>query len=193
MAEAARAVGLRRHTCTEPLTPRAGPLTSCCHRSGMRLAAKHFLRLALWRTGQIRPRVINVDGHAACLPALAELKASGELSRRCPCRPSPYSNHVLEQDHRFVRKRVAASLWFPLRRGRVATIAGLRGGEHDPEGPGQVVGKGRCSRASTLHRTDLRDRCIGSPSNLMRRSVRQYPFAADPFGDVRDWQQSFAP
>ena len=28
------------------------------------VAAKHFLQMALWRTGQVRPRVINVDGHA---------------------------------------------------------------------------------------------------------------------------------
>jgi transposase-like protein len=32
------------------------------------VAAKHFLQMALWRTGQIRPRVINVDGHAAYQP-----------------------------------------------------------------------------------------------------------------------------
>jgi IS6 family transposase len=29
------------------------------------VAAKHFLQLALWRTGQVRPRVISVHGHAA--------------------------------------------------------------------------------------------------------------------------------
>jgi transposase-like protein len=47
------------------------------------VAAKHFLQMALWRTGQIRPRVINVDGHAACPPAITELKTSSELGRRC--------------------------------------------------------------------------------------------------------------
>ena len=40
------------------------------------VAAKHFLQMALWRTGQIRPRVINVDGHASYPPAIAELKES---------------------------------------------------------------------------------------------------------------------
>ena len=53
-------------------------------------AAKHFLQLALWHTPSIRPRVINVDGHAAYPPVIADLKASGELGRRCYCRPSPY-------------------------------------------------------------------------------------------------------
>ena len=42
-------------------------------------AAKHFLRLALWRTREARPRVINVDGHPAYARAIAELKSTGEL------------------------------------------------------------------------------------------------------------------
>src|SRR5262245_55310928 len=66
----------------------------------------------MWRVGGIRPRVINVDGHAAYSQAIRELKASGELGRQCQCRPTPYLNNVLEQDHRFVKKRMAASLWF---------------------------------------------------------------------------------
>ena len=52
------------------------------------VAAKHFLQLALHRTGH-RPRVINVDGHPAYATAITELKRSGELGRRCRCRPSP--------------------------------------------------------------------------------------------------------
>jgi transposase-like protein len=77
-----------------------------------KIAAKRFLHMALWRAGQIWPRVINVDGHPAYRPAMTELKASGELGRHCQCRRSPYLNNVLEQDHRFVKKRMAASLWF---------------------------------------------------------------------------------
>jgi transposase-like protein len=53
------------------------------HKAGrhrrQRLPAKRALA-----TGQIRPRVINVDGHASYPPAIAELKASGELSRILP-------------------------------------------------------------------------------------------------------------
>ena len=88
------------------------------------VAAKHFLQMALWRTGQVRPRVINVDGNASYPPAIAELKESGALLRRCRCRPSPYLNNILEQDHRFVRKRIAASLWFRSVDGALRTIAG---------------------------------------------------------------------
>jgi transposase-like protein len=87
-------------------------------------AAKHFLQLALWRTKEVRPRVINVDGHPAYTRAIAELKSSGELGRRCQCRPSPYLNNIIEQDHRFIKKRIAASLWFRSVEGALQTIAG---------------------------------------------------------------------
>ena len=87
-------------------------------------AAKFFLRSALSGTGVIRPRVINVDGHPAYARAIAELKRSGDLSRRCRCRPSPYLNNVIEQDHRFIKKRIAASLWFRSAEGALRTIDG---------------------------------------------------------------------
>jgi transposase, IS6 family len=75
------------------------------------IAAKGFLQLALGAT-QIRPRVINVDGHPAYASAIEELKQSGELGRNCRCRPSPYLNNIIEQDHRFVKKRVVTSQGF---------------------------------------------------------------------------------
>jgi transposase-like protein len=88
------------------------------------VAAKRFLQMALWRVGELRPRVINVDGHPAYLQAIRELKAGGELGRRCRCRPSVYLNNVLEQDHRFLKRRMAASLCFRSVEGALGTIAG---------------------------------------------------------------------
>ena len=88
------------------------------------VAAKGFLQLALAQAGDIRPRVINVDGHAAYPAAIADLKASGELGRECRCRRSPYINNRIEQDHRFVKKRVVASQGFRCVDGALNTIAG---------------------------------------------------------------------
>ena len=68
--------------------------------------------------------MINVDGHPAYARAIAELKSSGELGRRCRCRPSPYLNNIIEQDHRFIKKRIAASLWFRSVEGALQTVAG---------------------------------------------------------------------
>lgn len=87
-------------------------------------AAKACLQLAMAQAGRIQPRVINVDGHPAYPTAVTDLKRSGELDRRCRCRRSPYMNNILEQDHRFVKKRVVASQWFRSVDGALNTIAG---------------------------------------------------------------------
>jgi transposase-like protein len=88
------------------------------------IAAKLFLQLALRSGAQIRPRVINVDGHPAYAHAVTELKQNGELGRRCRCRRCPYLNNVVEQDHRFIKKRIAASLGFRSIQGALNTIDG---------------------------------------------------------------------
>jgi transposase-like protein len=67
------------------------------------MAAKMFLRVALSGKGDRSPRVINVDGHPAYARAISDLKQSGELGGRCYCRPSPYLNNVIEQDHSFIK------------------------------------------------------------------------------------------
>ena len=87
------------------------------------VAAKGFLRLAL-SAAQTRPRVINVDGHPAYASAIGDLKTTGELGRNCRCRRSPYMNNIIEQDHRFVKKRVVASQGFRSADGAISSIAG---------------------------------------------------------------------
>jgi transposase, IS6 family len=87
------------------------------------IAARGFLQLAL-SAGRVRPRVINVDGHPAYASAIEELKRSGELGRNCRCRPSPYLNNIIEQDHRFVKKRIVASQGFRSVEGALSSIAG---------------------------------------------------------------------
>jgi transposase, IS6 family len=112
------------------------------------IAAKHFLRLALSRTAT-GPRVINVDGHPAYATAISELKQSGELGRRCRCRPCPYLNNIVEQDHRFIKKRIAAALWFRSVSGALNTLQGfeamhmIRKGQVRWLAKGDVVGNVR--------------------------------------------------
>ena len=112
-------------------------------------AAKLFLRLALSGAGTNRPRVINVDGHPAYARAIVDLKRSGDLGRRCRCRPSPYLNNVIEQDHRFIKKRIVASLGFRSAEGALSTIDGyeamhlIRKGQIRWLPKGDVVGQRR--------------------------------------------------
>jgi transposase, IS6 family len=88
------------------------------------VAAKLFLQLALRSGARIRPRVINVDGHQAYAHAITELKRNEELGRRCRYRRCRYLNNVVEQDHRFIKKRIAASLGFRSVEGALNTIDG---------------------------------------------------------------------
>jgi len=105
------------------------------------IAAKLFLRLALSGGGP-RPRVINVDGHPAYTSAVADLKQTGELGRRCRCRTAPYLNNIIEQDHRFIKKRITASLGFRSVEGACRTVEGYEAMHAIRKGQVRWVAKG---------------------------------------------------
>ena len=62
-------------------------------------------------------------------------------------RPSPYLNNIVEQDHRFIKKRIGASLWFRSVEGVLQTVAGyeakhaIRKGQIRWLANGDVVGQ----------------------------------------------------
>ena len=75
-------------------------------------AAEYLLRKARGDAHTVLPRVINVDGNAAYPPAIAALQAEGTLAPECQLRPREYLNNRIEQDHRFIKRRVKPSLGF---------------------------------------------------------------------------------
>ena len=77
-----------------------------------RRAAKRFFCQALKTTHKCSPRVINVDKNAAYPPAVDELKTEEILAQSCNFRQNKYLNNIVEQDHRFIKKRVNSSLGF---------------------------------------------------------------------------------
>ena len=126
------------------------------------IAAKGFLQLAL-SGAPVRPRVIDVDGHPAYATAIAELKDSGELSQRCRCRPSPYLNNIIEQDHRFVKKRITTSQGFRSVEGALSTIAGYEAMN--------IIRKGQfagCQRVKCSARSDSSNGCSESQPDISR-------------------------
>src|SRR5438270_2187162 len=58
------------------------------------------------------PRVINVDKNAAYPKAVVQLKASGTLPESVERRQVKYLNNIVEQDHRFIKRRVKPGLGF---------------------------------------------------------------------------------
>ncbi len=75
-------------------------------------AAKRVLSKALGACHTTTPRVINVDKNPAYPKAMDELKAEGQLPQGCQLRPVKYLNNLIEQDHRFIKRRVKPGLGF---------------------------------------------------------------------------------
>ena len=64
----------------------------------------------------------RVDKSGANEAALEALNAKGPTPIKV--RQNKYLNNVVEQDHCFIKKRIAASLWFRSVEGAVQTVAG---------------------------------------------------------------------
>ncbi len=99
-------------TCTGRWTQPATPWSSCSVRPRDTQAAKGFLSKALGACHTTTPRVINVDQNPAYPRAFDELKKEGTLPQGCELRPVKYLNNVIEQDHRFIKRRVKPGLGF---------------------------------------------------------------------------------
>lgn len=74
-------------------------------------AAQSLFRRAI-RHGAPPPRLIHTDQAPTYPTAIAERQRSGYLPRHCRHRPMPYWNNIVEQDHRFVKKRLVAKQGF---------------------------------------------------------------------------------
>ena len=75
-------------------------------------AAKRFFRKMLKAAPHSSPRVINVDKNQTYPPAFEELKNEGALAATSQLRQCKYLNNILEQDHRFIKRRVNPGLGF---------------------------------------------------------------------------------
>ena len=75
-------------------------------------AAKRFLKKVLNASHTVDPRVITVDKNAAYPPAIDELKKDEALPKTTKTRQSKYLNNIIEQDHRFIKRRTKPGLGF---------------------------------------------------------------------------------
>ncbi|MCP4422112.1 MAG: DDE-type integrase/transposase/recombinase [Chloroflexi bacterium] len=71
-----------------------------------------MMRWPLGRPNIIAPRVINVDRNAAYIRAVNDLKKEKLLSETCKRRPTKYMNNIVEQDHRFMKRKINPELGF---------------------------------------------------------------------------------
>jgi transposase, IS6 family len=75
-------------------------------------AAKRFFAKALEASHTVPPRVITVNKNTANPKAIKELKTAGVLALSCELRQSKYLNNMVEQDHRFIKRRVKPGMGF---------------------------------------------------------------------------------
>jgi len=75
-------------------------------------AAKRFFRKMLKAPKHQCPRVINVDQNRSYPPAVEELKEKGVLFIIALLRRCKYLNNIVEQDNRFIKRRVNPGFGF---------------------------------------------------------------------------------
>ena len=105
-------------------------------------AAKRFFRKMLKAPKHQSPRVINVDRNKAYPPAVEELKEEGILPSASQLRQCKYLNNILEQDHRFIKRRVNPGLGFFSFKTARRTISGFEAMNIIRKGQIEGVGKG---------------------------------------------------
>jgi transposase-like protein len=73
------------------------------------VTAQGFFEKTLGAAHTVTPRAINVDKHAAYPKAVETLKTNQQL---CALHQVKYLNNLIEQDHRFIKRRTRPGLGF---------------------------------------------------------------------------------
>jgi transposase, IS6 family len=73
-------------------------------------AAKDFFKKALRSCHISKPRVITVDKNPAYPIAIEQLKKEKSIPDGMQIRQQKYLNNIVEQDHRFIKKRIRSML-----------------------------------------------------------------------------------
>ena len=71
------------------------------------------------------PRVITTDKYAATEIAITELIYSGDISCKATHRMVKYLNNIIEQDHRFLKRKIKPMLGFDSFETAEKTICGI--------------------------------------------------------------------
>ncbi|MED4035479.1 MULTISPECIES: IS6 family transposase [Priestia] len=88
-------------------------------------AAKRFFKKALAFSHVSIPRTITVDKNPAYPIAIQELKKEKKMPEGIQIRQIKYLNSIVEQDHRFIKKRLSTMLGLKTFRTAKAIISGI--------------------------------------------------------------------
>ena len=110
-------------------------------------AAKRFFDKVLRGLHVTIPRVTNVDKNAAYPPAVNDLKEGNQLPEETGLRQVKFLNNLIEQDYRFVKRRIKPGLGFGSFSTARQTIRGyeamnmIRKGQIENIAKGDVMGQ----------------------------------------------------
>lgn len=103
-----------------------GNTISCSLRESRdKQAAKRFFKKALAFSYVSSPRVITMDKNPAYPVAIRELKEGKSMPEGIQIRQVRYLNNIVEQDHRFIKKRIRTTLGLKSFRTAKQIIAGI--------------------------------------------------------------------
>ena len=88
-------------------------------------AAKRFFKKALRSFHVSKPRVITVDKNPAYPMTIEELKKEKKMPVGIQIRQVKYLNNIVEQDHRFIKKRVRSMLGLKSFRTAKSMLSGI--------------------------------------------------------------------
>ncbi|MBZ5753406.1 IS6 family transposase [Metabacillus rhizolycopersici] len=88
-------------------------------------AAKCFFKKALRFFHVSKPRVITVDKNPAYPVAIQQLKDEQKVPEGIQMRQVKYLNNIVEQDHRFIKKRVRSMLGFKTYETATSIVRGI--------------------------------------------------------------------
>jgi len=87
-------------------------------------AAEKFFKQLLANDHCSSPRVVSVDKNAAYPPAFKAIKDNGLVPEEAKLRQVKYLNNIIEQDHRFAKRRIKYSQWLQTFKTAEAAISG---------------------------------------------------------------------
>ena len=88
-------------------------------------AARKFFRKALKSSNSTAPRVITVDKNPSYIKAITALKIEKKINENTSLRRIKYLNNIIEQDHRFIKKKVKYMLGFKSFKSAKKTLSGI--------------------------------------------------------------------
>ncbi|EJV73308.1 MULTISPECIES: IS6 family transposase [Bacillus cereus group] len=88
-------------------------------------AAKRFFKKALRSFHVSKPRIITVDKNPAYPIAIEQLKKEKRIPIGTQIRRIKYLNNIVEQDHRFIKKRIRSMLGFKSYKTLASILSGV--------------------------------------------------------------------